>query len=264
MGKQNLQSTHKTMNLEYTYSNGVVSPAVHLGTYRTKTQEDVRTSVVTALRVGYRGIDTAEVYRNQCKIGQVLADIMPSLGINRQNLFITSKLHPKDPHNKKLRLESWKILEENYKNRRLHSIGVSNFTLSHMKELIENCEIVPHVLQIELHPHYQQRELVGFCHTQGIHVQAYSSLGQEGVTSPLFNSDVVKKVSSCLGKTPAQVLLGWGLQKGFTVMPKSVHPERIQENINTDFEIPSDYMEMLDDIEKTVVEKYAWDPSTVA
>jgi len=294
---------HKTMNLEYTYSNGVVSPAVHLGTYRIKTQEDVRTSVVTALEVGYRGIDTAEVYRNQCKIGQVLADIMPSLGINRQNLFITSKLHPKDhgqdkcqvavekalrdlgtdyldlfllhwpgvqkldvkdPHNKKLRLESWKILEENYKNKRLHSIGVSNFTLNHMKELLENCEIVPHVLQIELHPHYQQRELVSFCHTQGIHVQAYSSLGQEGVTGPLFNSDVVKKVSSCLGQTPAQVLLRWGLQKGFTVMPKSVHPKRIQENINLDFEIPSDYMEMLDDIEKTVVEKYAWDPSTVA
>ena len=290
------------MSLKRTYSNGVVSPAVHLGTYRIKTQDDVRTSVVSALAAGYRGIDTAEVYRNQCKIGQVLADNMHTMGVTRQDLFITSKLHPKDhgkekcqvavdkalrdlgteyldlfllhwpgvqkldvkdPLNKKMRAESWKILEENYRNKKIRSIGVSNYTLDHMKELLENCEIVPHVLQIELHPHYQQRELVSFCESQGVHVQAYSSLGQNGASGPLFSSEVVKKVCSIVGHTPAQVLLRWGLQKGFTVMPKSIHPDRIKENIKLDFEIPSACMDMLDDLEKEVVEKYAWDPRTV-
>merc|ERR1712212_547813 len=138
-----------------------------------------------------------------------------------------------------MRAESWKVLEENYRSKKLRSIGVSNYTLEHMKEL------------------------VSFCESQGVHVQAYSSLGQNGASGPLFNSEVVKKVCNIVDHSPAQVLLRWGLQKGFTVMPKSVHPERIKENINLDFEIPPACMDMLDNLEQEVVEKYAWDPSTV-
>merc|ERR1711892_132526 len=289
-------------DLVTTYSNGVKSPSVQLGTYKIKKAEEVATSVLSALGAGYRAIDTAEVYRNHNKIATALASALPSLGLTRQDIFITSKLHPKDhgtekcqeavdkvlkdldteyldlflihwpgvqkldvkdPLNRNMRAESWKVLERNYKNKKFRSIGVSNYTLEHMKELLENCDVVPHVLQIELHPHYQQRELVSFCATQGIHVQAYSSLGQEGTNSPLFSSEVVMQVSTKLGRSPAQVLLRWGVQQGFTIMPKSVHPDRIKENFNLDFVIPPADMDRLDNLEENVVEKYAWDPSTV-
>jgi len=290
------------MELTATYSNSVESPRIQLGTYKIKKAEDVTTSVSSALAAGYRAIDTAEVYRNHCKIASALEEALPSLGLTRQDIFITSKLAPKDhgndkcqeaidkvlkdleteyldlfllhwpgvqkldvkdPLNRELRAQSWKVLEKNYKNKKFRSIGVSNYTIEHMKELLEHCEVVPHVLQIELHPHYQQRELVSFCVAQGIHVQAYSSLGQEGSKSPLFSSEVVTEVCKSLGRSPAQVLLRWGLQKGFTVMPKSVHPDRIKENIDLDFAIPPESMEMLDNLEDQVIEKYTWDPSTV-
>merc|ERR1712096_240322 len=291
-----------TMDLSTVYSNGVVSPRIQLGTFRIKKAEEVNTAVSSALSAGYRAIDTAEVYRNHCKLATALREALPSLGLTRGDIFITSKLAPKnhgadpceeavgkvlkdleteyldlfllhwpgvqkldvkDPLNRKLRAESWKVLEKNYKDKKFRSIGVSNYTLDHMKELLENCEIVPHVLQIELHPHYQQAELVSFCVSQGIHVQAYSSLGQEGANSPLFKSEVVYLISKSLGRAPAQVLLRWGLQKGFTVMPKSVHPDRIKENIDLDFDIPTEDMDRLDNLSENVVEKYAWDPSIV-
>jgi len=290
------------MSLSTLYSNGVVSPTVQLGTYKIKKAEEVLTAVSSALCAGYRAIDTAAVYRNHTKLATALEEVLPSLGLCRADVFITSKLAPldhgtdkcqnavekvlreldteyldlfllhwpgvqkldvQDPLNKTLRAESWKVLETNYKERKFHSIGVSNYTLEHMKELLENCDIVPHVLQIELHPHYQQRELVSFCAAQGIHVQAYSSLGQAGSNSPLFKSEVVQQVSKSLGKSPAQVLLRWGLQKGFTVMPKSVHPDRIKENFKLDFVISSGDMDMLDNLSESVIEKYTWDPSTV-
>lgn len=290
------------MELNATYSNGVESPRIQLGTYKIKKADEVTISVSSALAAGYRAIDTAEVYRNHCKIASALGEVLPSLVLTREDIFITSKLAPKDhgddkcqdaidkvlkdleteyldlfllhwpgvqkldvkdPLNRELRAESWKVLERNYKNNKFRSIGVSNYTLEHMKEMLEHSEVVPHVLQIELHPHYQQRELVSFCVSQGIHVQAYSSLGQEGSKSPLFSSEVVLEVCKSLGRSPAQVLLRWGLQKGFTVMPKSVHPDRIRENIDLDFTIPPESMEMLDNLEEHVIEKYTWDPSTV-
>ena len=124
-----------------------------------------------------------------------------------------------DPRNKTLRAESWKILEKYHRSGTLRSIGVSNYTLAHMKELLSECEIVPHVIQLELHPHYQQRDLVQHCRDHNIHVQAYSSLGAAGSESPLFSSETVSEIAETVGRSPAQVLLRWGVQKGFTVMP---------------------------------------------
>ena len=284
------------------FSNGVVSPQIQFGTFRIKTSEDVQASISEALNTGYRAIDTASVYKNHAKIAKTMRECLPKLGLTRSDIWLTSKLAPKDhgekrceeairnilrdldtdyldlflihwpgvqklevtdPQNRILRQESWKVLERFYREGKLRTIGVSNYTQGHLEELLDYCEVTPHVLQTELHPHYQQTELVKFCRLHNIHVQAYSSLGQAGSESPLFRSATVVKTSDNLGVTPAQVLLAWGLQNGFTVMPKSVTPHRIRENFRLDFEIPADDMKKLDALEKDVSEKYAWDPVNV-
>ena len=284
------------------FSNGVISPQIHFGSYRIKTSEDVTTSVKEALNIGYRAFDTASVYKNHAKIAKTLREYLPELGLTRRDIWITSKLAPKDhgekrceeairsilrdldtdfldlflihwpgvqklevtdPQNKILRQESWAVLERFYEEGKFRAIGVSNYTRSHLEELLSHCRVAPHVLQTELHPHYQQPELVSFCRLHNIHVQAYSSLGQVGAESPLFRSAAVLRISEALGVSPAQVLLRWGTQSGYTVMPKSVTPARIRENFQLDFDISEDDMKSLDNIGKDVSEKYAWNPESV-
>ena len=284
------------------FYNGVISSQIHFGSYRIKTSEDVTTSVKEALNVGYRAFDTASVYKNHAKIAKTLREYLPELGLTRRDIWITSKLAPKDhgeerceeairsilrdldtdfldlflihwpgvqklevtdPQNKILRRESWAVLERFYEEGKFRAIGVSNYTRSHLKELLNHCRVAPHVLQTELHPHYQQPELVTFCRLHNIHVQAYSSLGQVGAESPLFRSAAVLRISEALGVSPAQVLLRWGTQSGYTVMPKSVTPARIRENFQLDFDVSEDDMKSLDNIGKDVSEKYAWNPESV-
>ena len=290
------------MDLTVRFSNGVVSPQIFLGTYRIKSEAEVETAVSAALSLGYRGLDTASVYRNHNKIATTLAEVLPRLGLSRPDIFITSKLAPldhgtdkcraaiekilrdlntdyldlflihwpgvqkldvQDPMNRKLRLESWRVLEECYRRGVLRSIGVSNYTTRHLTELLGHCEVVPHVLQTELHPHYQQRSLVQLCDKNKIHVQAYSSLGQAGPQGPLFSSPVVTEICKSLGKSPAQILLKWGLMNGYTVMPKSVHPERIKENVDLNFTFEEKHLNLLNGLELEISEKYTWNPESI-
>lgn len=155
------------------------------------------------------------------------------------------------------------MLEEYYSRGRFRSIGVSNYTVTHLRELLESCEVAPHVLQTELHPHYQQRELVQLCRDNNIHVQAYSSLGQSGPAGPLYKSAVVTDISNRLNKSPAQILLKWGIVNGYTIMPKSVHEERIKENIDLDFPLEESHLSLLNDLELEISEKYTWNPESV-
>jgi len=284
------------------FYNGVSSPQIQLGTFRVKTKEDVDNAVSSALNAGYRAIDTASVYKNHAKIASTLREHFPKLGISRKDIFITSKLAPKDhgtekceaairnilsdletdyldlflihwpgvqkldvadPMNRTLRGESWKVLEKFYKQGIFRAIGISNYTLSHMKELLSECEIVPHVVQLELHPHYQQQDLIQFCEEHKIHVQAYSSLGAAGDQSPLYTSPVVQQISIDLHKSPAQILLRWGLQKGFTIMPKSVNSDRIRENIDLDFTLSDDQMLKISNINDGPPVKYTWNPESI-
>ena len=290
------------MDLRVTYSNGVISPQIFLGTFRIKTASEVWTAVETAVSHGYRGLDTASVYKNHNKIANTLKEVLPRLGLSRSDIFLTSKLAPLDqgtercraavrkiltdlntdyldlflihwpgvqnvdvqsPLNRTLRLESWRVLEEYYQEGKLRSIGVSNYTLDHLKDLLENCSVVPHVLQTELHPHYQQQPLVKLCRDHDIHVQAYSSLGQNGAESPLWRSAAVSSIAETLNKSPAQILLKWALTQGYSIMPKSVHQERIKENFDLNFTLSEKQMSMLDSMEGEVSEKYAWDPASV-
>ena len=283
------------------FYNGIRSPQIQFGTFRIKTEEDVFNSVTTALNAGYRAFDTASVYRNHGKIAKTFKQVLPKLNLTRKDIFITSKLAPKDhgtekseaaiknilndldvdyldlflihwpgvqrldvtdPLNRELRQESWRVLEKFYNLGKFKAIGISNYTLSHMQELLSHCQIVPHVIQLELHPHYQQTELVQYCQQNNIHVQAYSSLGQAGAESPLYQEDIIKNIAELLSVTPAQVLLRWGLQKGYTIMPKSVTPGRIKENIDINhFKLSIEQMNLIDSLENG--QKYTWNPETI-
>ena len=290
------------MDLTVRFSNGVISPQIFLGTFRIKNSSDVWSAVETAVSQGYRGLDTASVYKNHNKIANTLKEVLPRLGLTRADIFLTSKLAPleqgtercraavtkilsdlntdyldlflihwpgvqnvdvQSPLNGKLRLESWRVLEEYYHQGKFRSIGVSNYTVAHLTELLASCSVVPHVLQTELHPHYQQQPLVQLCRDHDIHVQAYSSLGQNGAESPLLRSAVVRNVAESLNKSPAQILLKWALTHGYSIMPKSVHQERIKENFDLNFSLSDQQMSMLNSLEQDVCEKYAWDPTSV-
>ena len=141
-----------------------------------------------------------------------------------------------DPINRELRTQSWKVMEEYYDKGILKSIGVSNYNLSHLMDLIDNCRISPMVNQIEIHPHFHpSMEYLDYCSKHEIHLQAYSSLGTTKASSPrevnLLKDPTIVDISKFLGKTPAQILLKWALQSGFSVLPKSTNKQHIQENI---------------------------------
>jgi len=286
--------------MEVTFANGEKSPRIQLGTFRLR-GTTLQDSLSAALEVGYRGIDTAAVYRNHSTIAATLRESLPKLGLERKDLFITSKLGPKDhgaekcqaaidrtleeletsyldlflihwpgvqgvdvtsSTNSTLREESWRTLEENFKTGKLRSIGVSNYTLDHLHQLVDTCKVVPHVLQVELHPKYQQREVVKFCKERGIHLQAYCSLGQDA-DGPLLTSPLVAKVAQKCGRSPAQVLLRWGLEKGYTVLPRSSSPSHVRENFHLQgWRLEEADLHLLDSlgIEET---KYAWNPASV-
>lgn len=282
-------------------SNGVKIPCIGLGTFRIKGQDNVEAAVTCALNEGYELIDTAAVYRNEAFI----ASSLEKSSFPRDKLFFTSKLAPKDhgaekaraafektlanlktdhldlylihwpgvhglkvddPKNKTLRQESWAVLESLYNEGRVKAIGVSNYEIGHLSELLEFCKVAPHVNQIEVHPHFQQRPLVEFCRSKAIHVTAYSSLGttvNATEDNALLTDPVVIDISKEKGLSVAQVLLLWALQKGLSVVPKSTNPLHIKENISLyhNHKLDEGDIEALDGLEKG--QKYAWNPSSV-
>ena len=163
-----------------------------------------------------------------------------------------------------MRKESWRVLEDLYEEGQIKAIGVSNYTIDHLKELLEDCRIKPHVNQVEIHPHYQQKELVKFCQNENIHLTAYSSLGttvKEG-PNPLLTDPIVQELSRKKGLTSAQILLIWALEKGYSVLPKSTNPDHIAENIELEKEVlNAEDMKILDSLEQNC--KYAWNAESV-
>ncbi|KAG9475484.1 uncharacterized oxidoreductase YtbE-like [Eleutherodactylus coqui] len=280
-----------------TLNNGVTMPLLGLGTFRLRGLEDLIQAVDAALDCGYRSFDTAAVYRNECDLGQALRQLLPKYGLSRSDIFITSKLSPADlgpgardacvkslaelgvdyldlylihwpgkqgwrsddVRNRAVREESWRALEDLYQAGSIKALGVSNYTEAHLAQLMGSCSVPPAVLQVECHPRLPQTALLGWCRQNGVHLQAYSSLG----CGHLLGNVEVCKVANLHGHTPAQVLLKWALQQGVGVIPKASVPARIKENVNVwDFELSNEEAEMLkgDGTEK----RYCWDPTEVA
>jgi 2,5-diketo-D-gluconate reductase A len=232
-------------------NNGVEIPQLGLGVYQVAPGE-ARTAVMEALRIGYRHVDTAEMYGNEREVAQGIRDS----DIDRAEVFVTSKLnngfHARDAALRafdeslavmKLEyldlflihwplpavgdyLETWKTLEEIYRSGRVRAIGVSNFQPHHLERLAAEATIVPAVNQIEIHPYFIQDDVRAADSARGIATQAWSPIAQGQV----LDDPVIVGIARRLGRTPAQVTLRWHVQRGDIVFPKSVAPARMAEN----------------------------------
>lgn len=270
------------MNLQTTFklNNGIEIPALGLGTYLSKPGEQTYDAVLFALQHGYRHIDTAAFYKNETNVGKALRDS----GLTREEVFITTKLWNDDQgYDKALaafekslknldsdyidlylvhwplkahRKESWKALERIYDEKLVRSIGVSNYTINHINELLGYANYVPAVNQVEFSPFLYQKDLQEHCELNGILIQAYTPLTR----GKRLKDDRLVEIASKYNKTTAQILIRWALEVHIIVLPKSVKSERIIENADIyDFEFADDDLRILNSMNENY--RTSWDPT---
>jgi diketogulonate reductase-like aldo/keto reductase len=262
-------------------NNGVEMPALGLGVFQTAPDE-TRDAVQAALGSGYRHIDTAAAYGNERQVGEAVH----SSDLNRSEVFLETKiwisdygydetLHGFEKSARKLgvdqidllilhqplpsafdrTLEAYRALETLLADGKVRAIGVSNFMVAHLATLLDRATVVPAVNQIEVHPYFAQREVQDFGTEHGILTQAWSPIGgitfyRDGSHGSTLNDPVIGDIATVHGKSPAQVMLRWGLQQGRSVIPKSTKPSRIAENINVfDFELSAEELTAIDDLD---------------
>lgn len=259
-----------------TLNNGVQIPQVGLGVWKAAEGGEVENAVQIALESGYRLIDTAAVYGNEVGVGKGIK----ASGVAREEIFVTTKLwNAHHEYEAALRAfdeslakldcdyvdlylihwplpmegkfpQAWQALEQLYSDKKVHAIGVSNFKPAHLDKLHETAEIVPAVNQIELHPMLTQTEIRDYCAPRGIAIEAYSPIMRGG---ELLENPLIARLSENHGKKPAQIVLRWHVQNGFIVIPKSVHPQRIQDNIALfDFALSADEMQQINGLDANV------------
>lgn len=257
-------------------NDGMDIPQLGLGTWEI-TGKQCENAVKWALEIGYRHIDTAKIYGNEIEVGNAIKNS----GIPRKEIFVTTKLWNDDHDDiesafekslKNLqmdyvdlylmhypvqeRLRSWAIMEKILRSGKAKSIGVSNFTISHLKSLLEVADVVPVVNQVEFHPLLYQKDLSVFCKNNRILLEAYSPLTR----GRRLKDDRFTNIASRYGKSNAQLLIRWALQHGLIVIPKSHNMERINENFSVfDFNISDDDMSLLDATNENL--RFCWDPS---
>ncbi|QAS52962.1 aldo/keto reductase [Halobacillus litoralis] len=258
-------------------NNGIEMPEVGYGVFRVEEGEALEDAVVTAIRSGYRSIDTAAIYGNESSVGNGIRKAIEQGIVTREELFITSKLWNEHssydetitayeqtlermglnyldlylihwPGQDKY-LEPWKALEHLYKEGRVKSIGVSNFQVYHLESLLQKAEVTPVINQIEFHPKLTQEEVREYCRTHNIQVEAWSPL----MNAELLNNEQILELAEKHGKSPAQIILRWDLQHGVITIPKSMTPSRISENISLyDFSLPEDEMKQLNGLNENL------------
>jgi 2,5-diketo-D-gluconate reductase A len=246
---------------QITLNNGQSIPQLGFGVFLIEPRDTVE-AVSTALQAGYRHVDTAEMYGNEKEVGEAIA----KSGLGRADVFVTSKLannaHRPDDARRAFDaslqalgfdyldlflihwplptrydgdfVSTWRTLEEFYRDGRARSIGVSNFQPHHLRRLHQDTEVPPAVDQIEVHPYLTQDQVRGFCAEHGIAVEAWSPIGR-GLE---LDDPVIGSIAERVGKTPAQVVLRWHIERGDIIFPKSVTPSRVKENFDIfDFEL---------------------------
>ena len=252
-------------------NNDVMIPQIGFGVFQVEDGPQTVDAVRTAIEDGYRHIDTASVYGNEASVGRAIAES----GVDRADLFVTTKLwnddirkhRTKDAFQESLdRLgldyvdlylihwpaegwqEAWAAMQELYAQGRMRAIGVSNFERNHLAELLEQTDVLPAVDQVESSPTFPTQDLIDFCHGKDIAVEAWSPLGGTGGT--LLTDQRLLDIGEKYGKSSAQVVLRWDLQRGVIPLPKSVHSTRIMQNIHVfDFELDESEMRIISSLE---------------
>lgn len=266
-----------------TLNNHVQIPQLGLGVWQAQDGAEVEAAVTSAINAGYRLIDTAAIYGNEAGVGAAVK----ASSVPREDLFITTKvwnadqgydstlkafdhsmellgldyldmylIHWPTPANKRY-IETWKAMEELHAQGRIKTLGVCNFQVSHLEDLMAHATIQPSVNQIELHPYFPQQELRQFGRDHNIAIESWSPIGGSGGSGGKGTSDialldqpVLQTIGEKYNKTPAQVVIRWHVQNGLIVIPKSVRPGRIVENINVfDFELTDQDMISIDSLE---------------
>ncbi|MEK5404624.1 aldo/keto reductase [Paenibacillus sp. FSL W8-0439] len=260
---QNLQSTT-------TLHNGVRMPWFGIGVFKVEEGSELVNAVKAAVKHGYRSIDTAAIYANENSVGQAIQEALSENNLSREELFVTSKVWNADLGYEETRAayeaslnklgldyldlylihwpvqgkykEAWRALESLYKEGRIKAIGVSNFQIHHLEDLMQDAEIKPMVNQVEFHPQLTQTELLQFCQKNNIQMEAWSPLMQ----GQLLDHPVLQDIANKYGKSVAQVILRWDVQQGVVTIPKSTKAHRIVENADIfDFELTREDMDQI-------------------
>lgn len=261
--------------------NGVHMPRLGLGVWRAEEGTETYDAVAAALQIGYRSIDTASLYGNESSVGQAIRDS----GIPRGDIFVTTKVwndeqgydSTKEAFARSLdRLsmdyvdlylvhwpiagkykETYRALEDLYEEGLVRSIGVSNFLIHHLEDLMGDCRIKPMVNQVELHPLLTNKKLHMFCRKEGIQIESWRPLMQGRLDIPLL-----QELASANGKTAAQIVIRWHLQNGIVTIPKSIQRERIEENADVfDFELSPEDMVRIDELNEN--HRFGADPDNI-
>jgi len=259
-----------------TLNNGVQMPQFGLGVYSIPDGEETYNSVMTALKCGYRHIDTAHAYRNERSVGRAVKDS----GIDRSEIWITSKLWPNEyGEGKTLKaidrmcgrlgvdyidlvyfhqpvgdfVGGWKEMEKVLESGKVRAIGISNFDVndSIWNSIVENCRIVPQIVQIECHPYAQREYWQKMAAKHNIQIECWFPLGGRDSKGEILRDPVINEIAKTHGKSPAQIIIRWHMQKGFSVIPGASNPDYIHENIETfDFALSNYEMERIHQLNK--------------
>jgi len=261
--------------------NGVEMPRLGLGVWRAKAGDETKRAVSAALKAGYRSIDTASMYNNEQEVGQAIR----ASAIPRDQVFVTTKVwNNEQGYNSTLKAfrrsldrlemdyadlylvhwpvvgqykETYRALEDLYEQGLVRAIGVSNFNIHHLEDLMATCRIKPMVNQVELHPLHTQKKLFAFCRKEGIQLESWRPLMQGRLDLPL-----IEELAAKYGKTSAQIVLRWHLQLGVVTIPKSVHEIRIVENADLfDFELEPEDMNRIDGLNQN--QRFGADPDHI-
>jgi len=261
------QSIHDTAKLH----NGCAMPWFGLGVWQAEEGREVQQAVIWALEAGYRSIDTAAIYQNEHGVGKAITEGK----VPREDIFLTTKVWNNDQgYDSTMRAfqesldrlgmdyvdlylihwpvtgkykETWRALETLYEEGRAKAIGVSNFLVHHLEDLLADAKITPMVNQVEFHPRLQQPELLAFDQKHGIIHEAWSPI----MRGEVHGIPELQQIGEKYGKTPVQVTLRWEIQKGVVTIPKSVNQDRIQSNADIfDFKLTDDDMAVIDGLDQ--------------
>lgn len=259
------------------FYNGNQMPMLGLGTFRVENDDTCKEAVKHAIESGYRSIDTAKVYGNEEQVGQGIKEGLESTGLNREDIFVTSKLFFEDfgrenvaqayetsiqklgldyldlylvhwpGTNEAIMIDTWKGMEDLYKDNRVKNIGVSNFNPDHFEALLAQVSIKPVINQVEFHPYFTQEKLRKYLEAQNIYMESWSPF----MNAQILNDETLNEIGKEVNKTAAQVIIKWNMQHNVVVIPKSVTSSRIEENIDVfDFELSAEQMKRIDDLNK--------------